>query len=426
MARHAHLLATWVVHTIRNSGEFSANSETHVDCSNRPPGSHGERRAKRRPSHLRSAAAPPVLVRGKLFANASGEVVAQAALQPVVTKRNPAKDGRMIDLFRLDDEAVTVEGNNFTVRLDPSLVPRTHRSRTGLVTLDLQFINLSTGQMSVQLNSAQIVKNQSGIQTWADPLTTDLSVMPRARIAVPRANRRETVPPVPPVRVDMGQGRLPRSMRTAPGIEQVRRADARGAVCGYTHRAATTNRWATVGTSYPLGRDTSTLHYGSSSKSTFGIGVNSGRGWDASGSRTIEDDWGQIFRRSSKARSYRVQVRYKLQTCWNSSGTTVTSIRWIPQFETGGTWAYALGSRPNYTRCIRVAAGEWIRGAQRGSDYSLSYGVKFRDKIGIDLRTQRAYSSSSKLVYHLRVGRRMCGSNDVPSRARTVRARSRS
>lgn len=192
-----------------------------------------------------------------------------------------------------------------------------------------------------------------------------------------------------------------------------------GAVCWWGDYRT---RSATVGTSYPIGTDTSTLKYGSSSTSTFGAAVKYSGGWSASGSKTVSDDWGQDFQSTKELRSYRVSVRYRQQHCTDSSGASSHS-HWLPRYETGGTATNILSSRPNFSTCARVAAGTWWRGQVRGSDYSLSYGVKFKEVIGIDLRTQRAYSSDSRLVYHLNKRRRLCGNNDYPARAAKIRAR---
>lgn len=94
-------------------------------------------------------------------------------------------------------------------------------------------------------------------------------------------------------------------------------------------------------------------------------------------------------------------------------------------YQLGYTWSYRLsGSAPNWnTHCGPIAAGSWYRGTVRGSDYSLSYGVKIKDVIGIDLSSRRAYSSGSRLYYKVPVRRRLCGNDAVPAKAAKLRER---
>lgn len=362
-----------------------------------------------------------VLVTGSIAGAGPGVVVASAALEPVATP-GPAAAGT-VRLHDLPASAVEVAGSAFTVRLDPGEVPAGFVSPEGLVTVALRFVDPVAGTVSETMTSALLVEGLGGA-SWADPLATpdELEMGLDARAA-------SSLPLVPELRVRMGQGRLPAEVRgplasaASRGASTVELRRLAAAVCGYGPNAPTTNRWATVGTSYPLKRDTATLTHGSSSKSTFGVAVNGGSGWEASGSRTVGDDWEQTFKPRRMMRSYRVQVHYKRQTCWDSTGSVVLSRKWVPQFETGGTDEHRLSTRPDWRKCVRVVPGTWNRGEERGDDYQLSYGVKFKDKIGIDLRTQRAYTTESLLTYEVMQRRRMCGNTRFPSKASKIRER---
>ena len=70
-----------------------------------------------------------------------------------------------------------------------------------------------------------------------------------------------------------------------------------------------------------------------------------------------------------------------------------------------------------------MSAGQWWRGRERGTDYSLSYGVKIKDVLGFDMTSRRAYSSGSKLYYDLPVRRRLCGNNKEAGLAGKIRER---
>ncbi len=377
------------------------------------------------------AGADPVLVSGSIVGRGGGELMATAALEPVAATSSGASGtgasgtgaSGMVRLHDLPADAVDVVGSAFTVRLDTREVPAGFVSPEGLVTVDLRFVDLADGRVSETVTSALLVDaDDQGV--WVDPLAAP------GEVAAGLASRAaETLPPVPQLRVRMGQGRLPDEVRRSLASAASRGASASearrlgAAVCGYPPHAPTTDRWATVGTSYPLKRDTATLTYGSSSKTTFGVAVDSGTGWQASGARTLSDSWGQTFKPRRMMRSYRVMVHYKRQTCWDSSGSVVLSRKWVPQFETGGTAEHRLSSRPDWRKCVGVAVGEWWRGKHRGDDYRLSYGVKFKDMIGIDLRTQRAYTSDSRLVYDVKRRRRLCGDTRVPALASKIRER---
>lgn len=369
--------------------------------------------------------APPVMVAGDISGNGEGVLIATAALQPVVSKQTKAGDA--VDLYQLGPEAVEVKGQQFSVRLEPTAVPERYVSRQGLVTVDVQLVNPESGQMSTAMTSALAIE-VAGEPQWADPLTPDLEPETASRMAVVAPSTDASVRKVPRLSLSMDQGKLPSQvqqelMRTVATRTTAQVAAAAAGVCGYPVGKPTTSRWATIGTSYPVRNDKGTLRYGSSSKSTFGAAVNAGSGWKASGSRTVGDDWGQDYSKSSNLRSFRVRVKYWRQTCYDASGSTVLSRKWIPQYETGGTATNKLSKRPGWTNCEPVAAGGWWRGKSRHTDYSLSYGVKFKNMIGIDLRTQRAYSSDSRLIYILNKKRRLCGNNAAPSKAGKIKER---
>lgn len=199
--------------------------------------------------------------------------------------------------------------------------------------------------------------------------------------------------------------------------------------CKFTGR--TKKRWATVGSSYPIRGSRAWLTYSSSTSSSFGVAVSYDRGvsFSGSGSRTTSDEWGQDFAKSGANRTYRVQVRYRQSRCdyyYGGRRVRENSRRWSPHYQTGGTRSYRLsGGKPDFRHCAPVAAGTWHRGGTRHRDYTLSYGVKFKGAIGIDLSSRRAYTNGARLYYSSTKPRRLCGNNDFPSKAGKIRERKR-
>lgn len=367
------------------------------------------------------------------MAGDASDIVVSAELQPVIDHADPPSDGSRVDLMTLGPDAISIQGDEFVVSLDPSSVPPSHIDRDGLVSLSIGFTDLTTGEVAHQITSARAVTSGttalSSTGSWVDPLaeyreSTSRSALPTltgtgvASSASAAHGRVAGVlgAPVEPISVELEAER-----GATKRIQSASRMTA--ASGGECYWADTKRLWATVGTSYPIGK--SRLSYSSSTSSSFGAGVTYGNGWSASGSKTTEDSWGQNFKKSGAKRSYQVQVDYRRQNCYLASQGTYSHSHTIPQRQPGFTRSNALGSAPNFRKCGKIASGEWWRGKVRGTDYQLSYGVKAAKFIGIDLSSRRAYSSDSRLSYYYGKKRRMCGSNDVPSEARTMRERHR-
>lgn len=180
----------------------------------------------------------------------------------------------------------------------------------------------------------------------------------------------------------------------------------------------------TVATSYPTQGDNSWLTYSSSEHTTTGIAVTTGTAgnFHASGTTSTDDEWGEDFNPRAINRSYRIDINYGLYHCTN----VITGYRWnqvAPRYQPGFTDINELdkSDRPDWNDhdfCGNVANGNWWRGHVRGSDYSLSYGVKISSAIGIDLSSRHVYSSGTRLYYGVTGGnKRICGNNAEPSKA---------
>jgi hypothetical protein len=165
----------------------------------------------------------------------------------------------------------------------------------------------------------------------------------------------------------------------------------------------------------------------SESSTTMGIAYSasgSKGSYSASGSKTVSAGWEHGWKRSSSGRVYRIQVNYGKYHYKGGSHCTgkYDYFRWLPRWETGAP-SSASSSRPNYTNCVKLDKNSeyWSRSRSDGKDYSASAGVKIKGLIGIDLKSQRSYSTNSKITYYLSGKRKkICGNNHVPAKASRV------
>jgi hypothetical protein len=334
--------------------------------------------------------------------------------------------------------AIRTSGDELAVELDPETIPEKYVSQAGLVSFSVDVVDASgrTAHTATSLRRVSV----DGAIGWADSMTSvDISgygshgvatVAPQdlglstAGDEVVQALR-EGLPRLRTTLVAPERGAQVKPLLAA--LSQVASEPAVQMDCRYLARS---DRWATVGTSYPLGDDhKSWLTHSSSTSSTFGVAVTSpSQGWHESGSRTVGDNWSADYKPTKWKRSYRIEVRYQKYRCTLTSGIWVKD-EWKPVYETGGALTNSLPSYPNFPteNCVRVLGGvEWGRGTERGNDYTLSYGVKIQEVLGFDMTSTRAYASSGKLYYyHPNSGRRICGNNAVATRASKMMARTK-
>lgn len=177
------------------------------------------------------------------------------------------------------------------------------------------------------------------------------------------------------------------------------------------------NIQTTIATSYPVDGDTSALDYSSSMETTSGTAIWGGDVWKESGTETTNDGWGADYAGDTHKRSYRTDVTYGEYVCYNVAGYYTY---WVfPIKQPGSAYYYYLSSRPNFTHCAPVYDNiTWRRTSGSGSDYTLSYGVKAKSYVGIEMFSRHGYSSSADLKYAVTHGaKRICGSNTSPGQA---------
>ncbi|MGW0823906.1 hypothetical protein [Streptomyces sp. NPDC002845] len=315
----------------------------------------------------------------------------------------------MVPTQTLPAESVTAEGNEFSLSVRPDDLGEDFISNDGLATVEVEIYVPEKNAISTTMASFRLVGEHSAAKAqWAAP---------------DGEAKTTTAEDTEPVRVEMELHPLPKS----PGGDRPQ-AFATGA-SGEVGAQTTTlikkrKRLATVGTTYPIAGQKATMFHGSGKTIIYGAAVNYGGNWGASGNKSISNGYEFEWAPKKIMRSYRVQVRYGLYLTRNRDGIELYR-KWRPIVETGITKEKKLSKRPTWNkgrgtgdRCGVLPKGAWHRTNSSGKSYSLSTGVKFRDIIGIDLSTNREYSSSSKLTYNLsKSTRRLCGNNEAPGLA---------
>ncbi|WP_154402757.1 hypothetical protein [Nocardioides speluncae] len=375
-----------------------------------------------------------------------------AVVQPPSIALDRMQPGSEFSTLRLPADAVRANGNEFSVAVDPTSIPDEFIAADGLVTMKVYVVDPASSRIGVTTTSLRRV-TVNGDVAWADPMQYVASLDESGGAAVGDHSRAPAL-----VASDLGadaptsRTSVPDELRAAlPSVTATLTEGDPQAISGLassegpaslaagtdaaeesphcTRTDQTQERGATVGTSYPVGEDNSWLTYSASTSTTFGVGFSADKGgsWSARGAVTLGDEWGADFHPRNYNRSYRVNVRYSLIKCfW---GTTETDRQWQPIRQPGGAWGNVLpagpGNAPDWRHCQHVGPMQWYRGTSRGRDYELSYGVKFNEIIGIDLSTQRAYSSGARLYYGSQrpTGRKICGKDDDPAYASKLRER---
>ena len=385
-----------------------------------------------------AAATNPVMVAVAIPARVRESGSAYASVLP---SSRISRSSKVVDNSTLPGTAYSMSGSELILELDPAQVPKRYVDASGLVTVQVNYADPRANRAGSVMRTVRAIST-NGARGWIDPGANRpsmqkapkslLSVVAKSEVAktsglpATRSARTLLTSAAPNLRLDVED--VNGTAAPVAGFQFGKRVPLRDPIggvpkCGYLNEWQ--KRWATIGTSYPLKGSKSWLTYTSSS-SSFGTAVSMYGGlFKGSGTRTLGDDWGQNFAGKNFNRSFRVQVRYRLQKCFSANGREI-SRTWIPQWETGGTSTYKLSAAPsNFNTCAKIARGAWYRGSTHGRDYSLSFGVKFRDVTGVDLTARRAYSKGARLYYESDHPRRVCGNDDDPARASRIRERKR-
>lgn len=308
----------------------------------------------------------------------------------------------------------TRTGRTYTLKIDPARVPLEAIDAGGVVDLELRFTD-SESTWATFVSSRMVANTRDARVAWVDPTESFSGARTSSRRLAGRQSRQL---PTVSARTD-----LPVPMTTAKDLGRPIRSSSRiaaraavpSAACDYKY-VKDSNRTTTIATSYPYTATNSWLDVEHTEGGSYGLAFNTGTGFSAQGSRFAGGGWGNTWPKSTKLRSYRIEVNYHYYRggCGGSY--------WAPHIETGGATSNYYGlTRPTWNSlCGPVENGaNWRRYFSSGKAYSFGQAVKFKDVIGIDLSAKKEYSNNHTLHYF--IGgvrpRKLCGNNDFPSYA---------
>lgn len=398
------------------------------------------------PSNTASAeSSTPIIATGAIPARYALHNI-EVELLPAVTRAMHAGQSLPTYFVPHSDLQLTPD-HQLVVRLAGSSVPRAFRSAQGVVDLTIHAWSPDsswTTTLSAQaLTIASTGADRAG-STWADPQDAR-AVIDKSRAAssvvsfghgtaaIDENAARRAVGRIASTVVESLSQLSPPTFTSGTNTAGSRRSTSARIVSPHcpdggqgphqTQLLSAKIAWATIGTSYPVGRDTAWMDVTSSSSNGASYGgalAYSGVGPTASGEAFASGDWSFTWTRSGRSRSYRKQIEYTRYREYNYlSGPGCDHVRWIPYRETGGTSYNTAGVyRPNWTICARVSSGTWSRGTSQGYKYEYGEAVKVKDVLGIDLGIDRSYSRSQTLSYNI-TGRNklLCGNDDKPAYA---------
>jgi hypothetical protein len=191
--------------------------------------------------------------------------------------------------------------------------------------------------------------------------------------------------------------------------------------CSRTLRS-TFDAWSIIGETWPYGPHTGsvTMSVGQSTSVGFASSTSGKAGsWTQTGSlstsTSVSSDFGGM---SAAYRDYRMEIRYGRyeSTCGH----------WFEErlYATGGMVPTALDSRDfptSWSHCVSTY-GTWSRTTSDGYSYSLAGGVLIAPLLGINLSLNTTYSENRTISYRYASSYKVCGNNDVPSRASRIRS----
>ncbi len=294
---------------------------------------------------------------------------------------------------------VTVDGDDFTVHADPSALSSAHVQADGV--LDFRVVAESgSGELLVDHASARLspvdgaarwgrVTGSGGPRSGAAPVgglvqLGALADAGRAVAPVARATSTACVPTV--INSNWVKARIA-SIFPAPGLRARLRV---------VHSGGGSYQVAMKVPNHPVQR-VEMMH--------------------------ADGGWGAITRLSGAQVHWSTSVRYL--TIDNRYRATDGTCQYYLTFEPdqeSGELTKEPAARPDYDRCIRVAAGRWLRADAGGKPYSLTYGVSAAGVVGVSLGVTKNYGESSHaLVYEIPPGgRRVCGKDAAPAAASVV------
>jgi hypothetical protein len=338
----------------------------------------------------------------------------------VLPRMNGATPGAKLVPVAVEASGVTVDDGHFTASVDPADVPVGFVSADGLVDFQVSAAN-ADGQAWVSVVTSRLVatpKQADG--TWADPVdTSDAGATLRhARVAGKQSVPRLSASAAARLELEDDDGsEVGRYAATDRNCVSVQYA---------TPTSNTRRRWATTGTTYPVGATTARLNYSSSKGARYGAAVNINGVWSVSGSMFVGGGWGSDWHFDGAQRSYQVETLYRQwkYRCTDEQYHYWDQLWWLPEDETGGTRTNTGIDRPSWNNpdyCANISSNAtWRRDTSSGNEYKYGYAVKFQDIIGIDLSISHSYGETMLVAYDVPKGSaqtKLYGNNARPTRA---------
>jgi hypothetical protein len=376
--------------------------------------------------------------------------------------------------------AVTTNGGDYAIRLDPATVPPEDITADGLVTLTISAENKAGDAYGTDVLSIRAVLLPDGSYAWVDPLTpselVDTTGTPPAALRTYRVAarshgrfrptrmwvRRPQAPVVDDITRFPGRGNLGRAIAAArvPARRAATVADDEpsGGTVDQTQpiddpvydsskcvpgpggngagvvRGATRKVMTTIGTSFPVGKDEAKMVFDDSNSSSarftaeMGTAFQDGTGpiLQASKLKAMDKTWGFDWAMSGDNRAYQVQEVYQHVTDWGDRCPGDPNGPYFQTWEatkyTGGQTELTDIGTPDYTHCVpEGSVGVWKKLNTSSDAYDNNTGVRIADWIGINLESVRAYNLEAQLWYKMATTTHyLCGNNTDPAHSQKV------
>jgi hypothetical protein len=330
---------------------------------------------------------------GEVYSGIPGAVTIQAVAWPNQAALDALPDDAEVPMFILED--VTVDGNSYTVRIDPDTLPADYVSETGV---DLEI-------------TAHHVSGDT--DTYSETVSIEDGVWLRSSAATDLLGAHDIQTPDIPGFLVVGDDLDDGGTEVNPlATWDMYVADPIGPICKtsktsntHDHRAKISDVMAN--TPYVKG------------KATYKIGSNHelGVAWKSTGGSV--EAGGTVSRKSSESVSPdAVNTDHTAWTDWRYRDfkNTCRGTQARPGSHQGGYYRTSR-SRPSYTHCKHYPAATWTRTTNKAWTYRAGVTI-----WGVNVHTQVGYDDETALVYVLEKGKYLCGNNANPPKAKLVAA----
>lgn len=357
--------------------------------------------------------------------------------------------GEMVHYHRLPGSAVTLVGDQYQLSVAPQELPADTVGDSGLVTFQVVALDADATPLGLTSATVRAVYDSGGSLQWVDPLAPTEGVSVFAGGAVPAD------PPLSVAASDSYLGPVTADLTALPGVsvpasvldddeveppgaddvidtnddvaqQEVNSLAVTTSSCtpgqgAGNVKVAEKTVWGTIGTGYPVDGNWSKMSYTDTTSvdftATLGVASDSGGIWQQSATESKARGTGFNWAQKTYARSYRVGLDYgKIAHYYDRCPPSPPYYKTWEPLRYAGNYGENDGiQRPDWNTCRGFTSdGDWWRSDSTGSAYSLSYGVKMANTIGIDLSTRRNYNSEAKLGYWVKAGQRLCGNGGNP------------